>query len=186
MTLLRKWKLKRYLLTYTMKSMPIVYILLLGIVAILFFPISFAENSTAWIGGYVLAPILCIFVVKNILKDVKVLNRQWGELQQQEKLEQMLEDYRNSEKTVGGNLYVGEHYLFGKGSIRVVPYHSIRKIHMVNAERKGKIARDLRYEDEDGQEYFVCQLDPLGKSHTELDRIYRIILKKNPNAETGL
>ena len=148
MTLLGKWKLKRYLLTYTMKSMPIVYILLLGIVAILFFPISFAENSTAWIGGYVLAPILCIFVVKNILKDVKVLNRQWGELQQQEKLEQMLEDYRNSEKAVGGNLYVGEHYLFGKGSMRVVPYHSIRKIHMVNAERKGKIARDLRYEDE--------------------------------------
>ena len=75
MTLLRKWKLNRYLLTYTMKSMPIVYILLLGIVAILFFPISFAENSTAWIGGYVLAPILCIFVIKNILKAVKVLLR---------------------------------------------------------------------------------------------------------------
>ena len=186
MTLLRKWKLKRYLLTYTMKSMPIVYILLLGIVAILFYPISFAENSTAWIGGYILAPILCFFVAKHIMKDVKVLQQQWNELQQQEKLEQMLEDYAGSEKTIDGNLMVGEHYLFGKGAIRVVPYDSICKIHMVNAERKGKLARDLRYEDANGQEYFVCQLDPLGKSHTELDRIYRIVLKKNPNAETGL
>ena len=186
MTLLRKWKLKRYLLTYTMKSMPIVYILLLGIVAILFYPISFAENSTAWIGGYILAPILCFFVAKHIMKDVKVLQRQWNELQQQDKLEQMLEDYAGSEKIIGGNLMVGERYLFGKGAIRVVPYDAICKIHMVNAERKGKLARDLRYEDTNGQEYFVCQLDPLGKSHTELDRVYRIILKKNPNAETGL
>ena len=186
MEMLIKWKLKRYLLTYTMKSMPIVYILLLGIVGILFFPISFAENSTAWIGGYILAPILCFFVVKNILKDVKVLNCQWAQLQQQEKLEQMLKDFRSSEKTIGGNLFVGEHYLFGKGSMRVVPYSAIRKIHMVNAERKGKLARDLRYEDENGQEYFICQLDPLGNSHLELDRLYRIILKKNPSAETGL
>ena len=186
MTLLRKWKLKRYLLTYTMKSMPIVYILLLGIVAILFYPISFAENSTAWIGGYILAPILCFFVVKHIMKDVKVLKQQWVDLQQQDKLEQMLDDYSESEKYVDGNLMVGERYLFGKGAIRVVSYDAICKIHIVNAERKGKLARDLRYEDADGQEHFVCQLDPLGNSHTELDRIYRIVLKKNPNAETGL
>lgn len=186
MTLLTKWKLKRYLLTYTMKSMPIVYILLLGILCILIFPISYAENSTAWIGGYILAPILCFFVLKNILKDVKIVNQQWEELQQQGKLDQMLEDYQNSEKNIGGNLMVGQHYLFGKGGIRVVPYGAIRKIHMVNAERKGKLARDLCYEDADGQAYFICQLDPMGKSHTELDRIYRIVLKKNPGAETGL
>ena len=109
MTLLRKWKLKRYLLTYTMKSTPIVYILLLGIVAILFVPISFEENSTAWIGGYILAPILCFFVVKHILNDVKVLERQWKELQQQDQIEAMLNDYSQSEKMVGGNLMVGEY-----------------------------------------------------------------------------
>ena len=82
----QNWKLKRYLLAYTLKSMPIVYILLLGIVLILIFPISYAENSTAWIGGYILAPILCAFVLKNILKDVAAVNRQFAALEQRGEL----------------------------------------------------------------------------------------------------
>ena len=56
--------MKRYLLARTRKSLPIVYILVLGIVCILFYPISYSENSSAWIGGYVLALILCAFVLK--------------------------------------------------------------------------------------------------------------------------
>lgn len=186
MEFLTKCRLKRYLLAYTLKSMPIVCILILGIVCIMFMPISFAENASAWIGGYILAPIFCIYVLRSILKDVKVMNSQLSLLEQRGEAIQMLEDFRKAEKNIGGNLMVGQKYLFGKGSMRVVPYGAISKIHMVNAERKGKLARDLLYEDTEGQEYFVCQLDPMGKSHAELDRIYRIILKKNPTAETGL
>ena len=186
MNALRKWKLKRYLLTYTRKSMPIVYILLLGIVLILLFPISFAENSTAWIGGYILAPILCAFVMKNILKDVARVNRQWKQLAQQGKLDLMLEDYSTSEKHIGGNLMVGKYYLFGKGALRVVAYSDIAHLYMCNAERKGKLARDLQCEDRTGESFFVCQLDPMGKSHLELDRIYRLVESKNPNAKTGI
>lgn len=186
MEFLTKCRLKRFLLAYTLKSMPIVYILVLGIVCILYMPISFSENASAWIGGYILAPILCIFVLRYILKDVKVLDSQLSMLEQRGELQQMLEDFRKAEKTIGGNLMVGQKYLFGKGSMHVVPYGAISRIHMVNAERKGKLARDLLYEDAEGQEYFVCQLDPMGQSHAELDRIYRLILKKNPSAETGL
>lgn len=186
MDFLKKHNLKRYLLFYTLKSMPIIYILVLGIVSILFMPISFAENSTAWIGGYILAPILCFFVAKFVWKDVKVVNSQWAELEQNGLMDSVLEDYSKSEKYISGNLRVGEKYLFGKGSMRIVSYGSIRKICMRNAERKGKIARDLFYEDVNGQEYFICQLDPMGQSHLELDQIYRKVLKKNPNAETGL
>lgn len=186
MNSINKWMLKRYLLAYSMKSVTIVAILLLGIVSILFMPISFAENSSAWIGGYILAPILCFFVLKTILKDVAVVNRQWNRLEQEGKLEEMLEDFRKSEKAIGGNLRVGSKYLFGKGSMHVMAYSDIRVIHMVNAERKGKLARDLLCEDLAGEKHFICQLDPLGQSHTELDRIYRIVEKKNPMAETGL
>ena len=186
MSFFRNWNIKRYLLTYTLKSMPIVYILVLGIVLILFYPISFAENSSAFIGGYILAPILCAFVLKNIRKDAAVVNRQWKELEQQDKLEEMLEDYRNSEKEIDGNLRVGKSYLFGKGSMRALAYSDIRHIFMVNAERKGKIARDLRCEDIHGNEFFVCQLDPLGNSHRELDKLYLLIEKKNPLAKTGM
>jgi hypothetical protein len=186
MSFFKNWNIKRYLLTYTLKSMPIVYILLLGIMLILIYPISFAENSSAWIGGYILAPILCAFVLKNILKDVFVVNRQWQALEQQGKLEEMLEDYRNSEKEIGGNIRVGQKYLFGKGSMRVLAYSDIVHIFMVNAERKGKIARDLRCEDKAGQEFFVCQLDPMGQSHLDLDKLYLLIEKKNPSAKTGM
>ena len=140
MSFFKNWNIKRYLLTYTLKSMPIVYILLLGIVLILLYPISFAENSSAWIGGYILAPILCAFVLKNILKDAAVTNRQWQALEQQGKLEEMLEDYRNSEKEIGGNIRVGQKYLFGKGSMRALAYSDISHIFMVNAERKGKVS----------------------------------------------
>ncbi len=186
MSFFKNWNIKRYLLTYTLKSMPIVYILLLGITLILIYPISFADNSSAWIGGYILAPVLCAFVLKNILKDVAVVNRQWKALEQQGKLEEMLEDYRNSEKEIGGNLRVGQKYLFGKGSMRVLAYSDISHIFMVNAERKGKIAKDLRCEDTDGQEFFVCQLDPMGQSHLDLDKLYLLIEKKNPSAKTGM
>ena len=41
MDFLKKTKLNHYLLTYTLKHMPLVCILLLGIVCILFVPISF-------------------------------------------------------------------------------------------------------------------------------------------------
>lgn len=186
MEALKKYNLKRYLLFYTLKSMPIIYILVLGIVCILFFPISYTENATAWIGGYVLAPILCFFVAKFVWKDVKVLNTQWAELKAQGLVDSVMEDYCKSEKSIGSNLRVGETYLFGKGSMRVVSYASIRRIYKQEAERKGKFAWDLWYEDENGQTYFICQLDPMGQSHLELDRIYRKVLKKNPNAETGL
>lgn len=186
MKLFKHWKLKRYLLAYTLKSMPIVYILLLGIVLILLFPISFAENSSAWIGGYILAPILCAFVLKNILKDVLTVCRQFDALEERGKLEEMLQDYRRSEKAIGGNLRVGQKYLFGKGSLYLAAYSEMGEIHMVNAERKGKLARDLRCVDLSGLEHFICQLDPMGKSHTELDRIYRIVENKNPAAKTGL
>lgn len=186
MHILKKYNLKRYLLFYTLKSMPIIYILVLGIVLILFMPISFTENSTAWIGGYILAPILCIFVARFIWKDIKVLNKQWAELEQQGRMDSVLEDYRKSEKYIGGNIRVGETYLFGKGGMRVVSYDVIRRIYIQNAERKGKFARDLWYDDINGEAYFICQLDPMGQSHLELDQIYRKVMKKNPNAETGL
>ncbi|MBQ7000636.1 MAG: hypothetical protein IJN67_06270, partial [Oscillospiraceae bacterium] len=130
--------------------------------------------------------ILCFFVARFVWKDVKVLNSQWSELEAQGVINAVLEDYGKSEKQIGGNLRVGEKYLFGKGSMRIVSYGSIRRIYMQNAERKGKYARDLWYEDGNGQQYFVCQLDPVGQSHLELDQIYRKVLKKNPNAKTGL
>ena len=180
------WKLKRYLLTYTLKSMPIIYILVLGIVLILFFPISFAENSSAWIGGYILAPVLCVFVARSILKDAAYLRRQCRELEQQGTMDEVLEDFRGSEKAIGGNLRIGKKYLFGKGSTRLVSYGDISEIHMVNAERKGKLARDLWCKDVHDMEFVVCQLDPMGRSHTELEKIYHMIEKKNPNAMTGL
>ena len=186
MNKIRSWKLKRYLLTYTLKPMPLLCILLLGIVCILFVPISFQENASAWIGGYVLAPVLSIILLKGILKEVLVINRQWAELEQAGQLEEMLADYRKSEKHIGGNLMVGSNYLFGKGGIRVVAYSDIQRIYMENADRRGEQPRDLLYQDRNGQTHFICQLDPMGKSHMELDRIYHIVEKKNPEAETGL
>lgn len=186
MKYLTELKLKRYLLAFSLKSMPIVYILLFGILGILVMPISFAENSTAWIGGYILAPILCAFVLKTILKDAAVVNGQWKTLEQQGKLEEMLADYSKSERAFGGDLMIGQKYLFGKGSMYLVSYSEIHRIYMQSAERKGKFARDLWYEDRNGQQHFICQLDSMGKNHIELDNLYRLVEKKNPAAETGL
>lgn len=187
MAFLGKYRLKKYLLAYTLKSMPIVYILVLGIVCILFMPISFKENASAWIGGYILAPLYCFYLLKGVVKDAMVLKRQWTELEQQGKLDEILADFGKSQKAIDGNLSIGEKYLFGKGSMRIVAYSSIRRAYMENnVDRRGRHPRDLRYEDLSGEQYFICQLDPMGKSHSALDEIYRIISKKNPTAQTGL
>ncbi len=179
------WKLKRYLLAHDLKYLTLMVILYVGILSILIFPISFAENSMAWFGGYFACPVICIFLTKTFVTAVKRLNRSFRALETAGMLEKVLSDYFHAEKAMGGNLYIGNLGLYGKGAQTVVLYRDIQKLYSVLSDRRGQNPRDLRFVDQDGNDSFICQLDPIGQSNTEIEQLYRLVRKKNPGVVAG-
>lgn len=180
-----KWKLKRYLMAHTLKHLPLTIILYVGILSILLFPISMEENAMAWFGGYFGCPVICLFLTRTLLVSLRTVNRQFTALEAEGKLDKVLADFSSAEKAMGGNLYIGTLGLYGKGSNHIVLYPRISRIYSVLSDRRGQNPRDLKYVDPEGNDRFICELDPIGQSNTEIERLYRLVEKKNPSAKAG-
>ena len=180
-----KWKLKQYLTAHARKHLLLTGILYVGIVSILLFPISFSENVMAWFGGYVACPLICVFLTRTLVKAHLSVKRQLDALESEGILEKVLADFGNAEKEMGGNLYIGSLGLYGKGSNHIALYRDMTRIYSVLSDRRGQNPRDLRYVDTEGTDHFICELDPIGQSNTEIERLYRLVEKKDPGIKTG-
>lgn len=180
-----KWKLKRYLTAHARKHLLLTVILYVGIVSILLFPISASENIMAWFGGYIACPLICVFLTRVLVKAHLTASRQLSALEDEGMLEKVLTDYKNAEKEMGGNLYIGALGLYGKGSNRPALYRDMTHLYSVISDRRGQNPRDLRFVDLEGKDHFICELDPIGQSNTEIERLYRLVEKKNPGIKTG-
>lgn len=181
----QKWKLKRHLMAHVLKHLPLTIILYLGVVSIMLFPVSIADNPMAWFGGYFGCPVICIFLTRSLVVSLRAANRSLRALEHEGMLDKIVKDFANAEKAMGGNLYIGSLGLYGKGSDHVVLYSQIDRIYSVLSDRRTQHPRDLKYVDRDGTDRFICELDPIGQSNTEIERLYRLVEKKNPAAKTG-
>ncbi len=179
------WKLKRYLLSNDLKYLTLMVILYVGILSILIFPISMEENAMAWFGGYFACPVICIFLTRTFVLAVRRVNRSFAALEAEQMLEKVLKDFSLAEKAMGGNLYIGSLGLYGKGAQAVVLYRDMKKLYSVLSDRRGQNPRDLRFVDKDDTDSFICQLDPIGQSNTEIEQLYRLVRKKNPGVLAG-
>lgn len=180
-----KRKLMRYLMAYDLKFLTLLVILYVGIVSILLFPVSVEENSMAWFGGYVGCPIICVYLTIKLALAYRRVTAQLKALEAEGLLERVLSDLSAAEKEMGGNLYVGQLGLYGKGSNGIVLYRDMTRLYSMLSDRRGRNPRDLMYADAQGQERFLCQLDPIGQSNTEIEALYRTVAKKNPAIHTG-
>ena len=180
-----KRKLIRYLMAYDRKFLTLLVILYVGIFSIILFPVSMEENSMAWFGGYVGCPIICVYLTVKLALAFRRLRSQMKELEAEGMLEKLLADLTDAEKEMGGNLYVGRLALYGKGSNRIALYRDVDHLYSILSDRRGRNPRDLMYTDAQGQERFLCQLDPIGDSNIEIEQLYRRIEKRQPHIKTG-
>jgi len=180
-----KRALRRFLTAHARKYLTLTVILYVGIFSILIFPISFAENLMAWFGGYVACPIICILLTRTIVTAYRCTLKQMSQLEAEGMLEKVLEDFANGEKEMGGNLYIGALGLYGKGSTHIALYRDMTHLYSVLSDRRGQHPRDLRFEDNQGGDYFLCELDPIGDSNIEIEQLYHHIEKRQPHIKTG-
>lgn len=178
-------KLRLYLTAHARKHLTLTVILYVGILSILFFPISFSENLMAWFGGYVACPIICIFLTRTLVISYRSAAKQMAALEAEGILEKVLADFTSAEKEIGGNLYIGSLGLYGKGSSYIALYRDMTHLYSVLSDRRGQHPRDLRFEDKEGKDRFLCELDPIGDSNIEIEQLYRRVEKRQPHIKTG-
>lgn len=180
-----KIKLTKHLTAHARKYYPLLFILYVGIISIIAFPISFSENAMACFGGYIACPVICLFLTRTVWKAHKTLKQNFAALEESGKMETVLADFAKAEKAMGRNLYIGKLALYGKGSNRVALYSEMDKIYSVISDRRGQNPRDLKFVDIHGNDHFICELDPIGQSNIEIEQLYRLVEKKNPNVKAG-
>lgn len=180
-----KRKLRRFLTAHARKHLTLTVILYLGIISILFFPPDLAENQMAWFGGYIACPFICILLTRTIVKSYRSVLKQMAALDAEGTLEAVLADFAKADKEMGGNLYIGSLGLYGKGSSYIGLYADMTHLYSVLSDRRGQHPRDLRYEDKDGKDRFLCELDPIGDSNIEIEQLYRRMEKRQPHIRTG-
>lgn len=178
-------KLFRLLTAHARKHLTLTVILYVGIASILLFPPDFTENQMAWFGGYVACPIICLYLTVVIVRAFRAVCKQMSDLEAAGTLEAVLADFAKAEKEMGGNLYIGSLGLYGKGSSRIALYSDMTCLYSVLSDRRGQHPRDLRWEDNAGTDRFLCELDPIGDSNTEIEQLYRRTEKKHPHIKTG-
>jgi len=178
-------KLRRFLTAHARKYITLTVILYMGIISILVFPVRMADNMMAWFGGYVACPIICFFLSRTIFISYRKVLKQMSQLEADGTLPSVLEDFAKAEKEMGGNLYIGSLGLYGKGSSRIALYRDMTHLYSVLSDRRGQHPRDLHYEDNQGGDHFLCELDPIGDSNIEIEQLYRRIGKKLPHIKTG-
>ena len=178
-------RLRRFLTAHARKYLTLTAILYLGVLSILIFPISFSENLMAWFGGYVACPIICLLLSRTIFVSYRSVLKQMSALEEEGQLDNILSDFGSAEKEIGGNLYIGSLGLYGKGSSRIALYRDMTHLYSVLSDRRGQHPRDLRFEDKEGKDRFLCELDPIGDSNIEIEQLYRRIEKRQPHIKTG-
>lgn len=178
-------KLRRFLTAHARKYLTLTVILYVGILSILIFPIRFSENVMAWFGGYVACPIICILLTRTLVTSYRSVLKQMAVLEAEGTLEAVLTDFAKAEKEMGGNLYIGSLGLYGKGSSYIALYRDMNHLYSVLSDRRGQHPRDLRFEDKEGKDRFLCELDPIGDSNIEIEQLYRRVEKKHPHIKTG-
>lgn len=180
-----KTTFKHYLTAYARKNLTLTAILYLGLISILVFPVSLEENMMAWFGGYFACPVICIFLTRTLVKAHLSVKRQFAALEAEGLLEQVITDFGEADREIGGNLRVGKLGLYGKGSNGVALYRDTTRVYSVLSDRRGQNPRDLMYTDAHGTDRFLCQLDPIGQSNIEIEALYRTLAKKAPSIHTG-
>lgn len=118
--------------------------------------------------------------------NMRELNNQFRELENAGKLDRIVEEFNRAEVLVKDKVRLGQNYIFGKGSGRLVRYEEIRQVYQYIKKRNFvEVVRSLKYVDNQGKTRDLCQLQLRGKSDEDVKKIVVAILSKNPMVKIG-
>lgn len=140
-------------------------LIMVGFLAMMAYLRSLGQvDDTAWMifcwvgGGIIFAVLLPYF--GGYVRIVKAFHR----ADQDSRLDQLCEDFEDTQPIANGYARLGAHYFFGKGGRNVVPYEDIRQVrlheHYAGLQRN---QRELHYIDTNGKERPLCGLPLFGK-----------------------
>lgn len=120
------------------------------------------------------------------ISSLRALNAQLKAMEASGELARVLEDFAQGEVLVKGNVRLGQSYVFGKGTDRVIRYEEICRVYQYIKKRNFvETVRCLKYVDAQGNTRDLCPLLPRGKSDEDALRIMNVIHSKNPATQFG-
>lgn len=129
---------------------------------------------------------LAVLSVVYTLRLNKYKNQYLKEKRESGEMGIMVRDYANAEEMAGGNVLMGNEYIFGKGKLYPVRYEQITRIYQQIHKTNG--AEDGRYiigVFENGNEGQLCDLELKGKSDEDVVRIFTHVRNRNPDVIIG-
>ena len=98
----------------------------------------------------------------------------------------ILQDFAAAQSVFNGELRVGHHYLFGKGSGIVLRYGEIKQIYQhVQRSYFIETARTLQYVNLNGKTKVLCKIPLRDKGKDQVLQLMAFIQSKNPTVKLG-
>lgn len=125
-------------------------------------------------------------VIWSAISGMRELNNQFRELESSGQLDRIVEEFNRAEVLVKDKIRLGQNYIFGKGSNRLMRYEEIQQVYQYVKKRNFvETVRTLKCVDRQGKTRDLCQLQLKGKSDEEVKRIVAAIWQRNPGVKIG-
>ncbi len=110
-----------------------------------------------------------------------------GAIQNQEKEQALLRDFQSAQDYFGGELRLGQNWVYGKGSNRAYAYGEITKVYQCIHKKRilGEVDRNIEIVGLDGIAVNLCRIPQGGQGDAELNVVLNNMLAKNPQMHIG-
>lgn len=107
-------------------------------------------------------------------------------IEKEGKLESVLQDFANAKPMLHDKLYLGENYMFGQGSGRIVRYDEVWQIYQyVHSTNHIEDKRRLKVKLNTGKVFTLCELKRWNEEAVQLKDAVTLIYIHNPKIQIG-
>lgn len=179
---------KEWMTKYLAKQKSKGFMLLLGIAGVLLgifvLPNTggdafFMVMALLWLGGG-------CYLVYNALNGGSTTKNWISMMEREGRLQNVLSDFRDAMDCMGGELRLGQRWIYGKGSGIPYEYGNVVRVYQyVHKTNFAEDSRQLHASLKTGGTVTLCDLPVGGAQEQELNRALGIMLHYNPNIQIG-
>ncbi len=136
----------------------------------------------------VLIFMLAVAVLINIVtwRDLQKWKESINKIQETGLSQEVVTDFHRARSYFGGELRLGDRYIFGKKSARVLKYSDLRNVYQyIHKTNFVEDSREFRGKTVSDETVEICKMQVRGKSDAELMTVVTEILKKNNRVTVG-
>ena len=153
-------------------------IMLVGIIVLIL-------ESNLWI--FAICLILGIYEILPDLSKIRRFLNQVNVLKSSKDMHVVLEDFKNADEHLNGNVLLGDNYIFGKKCGKVIKYSDIRRAHhFVRKNVRYGTKRFIEIFTFDGSKDKLCKLAATEDMLAEVENVMALIKEKAPDAQVSV